>query len=103
MKIRKGDEVLVIAGKDRGKKGKVRLVSIKKDRVLIEGVNFVKMHSRAGAQVRQKGLIEREVPFSVSNVMLLCSQCKSPARIGSKVLEDGRRVRICRSCNEVID
>ncbi len=103
MKIRKGDEVLVIAGKDRGKKGKVRFVFNKKNRVLVEGANFIKTHSRAGAQVRQKGLIEREVPFNVTNVMLLCTQCKSPTRIGSKVLEDGRRVRICRSCSEVID
>ncbi len=103
MKIRKGDEVLVVTGKDRGKKGKVRFVFTKKNRVLVEGANFIKTHSRAGAQVRQAGLIEREVPLHVSNVMMMCTQCKSPARIGSKVLEDGRRVRICRSCNEVID
>ena len=103
MKIRKGDEVLVIAGKDRGKKGKVRFVFTKKDRVLVEGVNFIKTHSRAGAQVRQAGLIEREVPINVSNVMLMCSQCKGPVRIGSQTLEDGRRARVCRSCNEVID
>ncbi len=103
MKIRKGDEVLVIAGKDRGKKGKVRSVFTKKNRVMVEGVNFIKTHSRAGAQVRQGGLIEREVPLAISNVMLMCSRCKGPVRIGSQVLEDGRRVRVCRSCNEVID
>jgi large subunit ribosomal protein L24 len=103
VKIRKGDEVLVIAGKDRGKKGRVRFVFTKKNRVMVEGVNFIKTHSRAGAQVRQAGLIEREVPLNVSNVMLMCSRCKSPVRIGSQVLEDGRRARVCRSCNEVID
>lgn len=103
MKIKKGDEVLVIAGKDKGKKGKVRFILNKKNRVLVEGANFIKTHSRAGAQVRQGGLIEREVPFSASNVMFVCSQCKGPVRIGSQVLEDGRRARICRSCKEVID
>lgn len=103
MKIRKGDEVLVIAGKDRGKKGKIRHVYNKKGRILVEGANFIKTHSRAGAQVRQGGLIEREAPLPASNVMLMCSHCKSPVRIGSKVLEDGRRARYCRSCNEVID
>jgi len=103
VKIRKGDEVLVIAGKDRGKKGKIRLVDVKHGRVLVEGVNMIKTHSRAGAQVRQRGLIEREAPVPASNVMMMCSQCKSPVRIGIKVLEDGRRARVCRSCNEVID
>ncbi len=103
MKIRRGDEVLVITGKDRGKKGKVRLVFTKKNRVLVEGANFIKTHSRTGAQVRQAGLIEHETSLHVSNVMMMCAECKSPVRMGSKVLEDGRRVRICRSCNEVID
>lgn len=103
MRIRKDDTVLVIAGKDKGKSGKVRFAYPKDERVLIEGVNFIKMHSRARGQVRQAGIIERESPIHVSNVMLLCGRCNHPVRVGARKLEDGRRVRFCRSCNEVID
>jgi large subunit ribosomal protein L24 len=103
MKIRKEDNVLVIAGKDKGKKGKVRFVYPKQNRILIEGVNMIKTHSRARQQVRQAGIIEREAPISISNVMLVCTRCNKPARIGFKVLEDGRKVRICRLCKEAID
>ncbi len=103
MKIRKNDTVLVIAGKDKSKKGKVRFAYPKDERVLIEGVNFIKTHSRAGGQVRQRGIIEREVPIHASNVMLLCDKCNRPARVGFRFLEDGRKVRICRSCGEAID
>jgi large subunit ribosomal protein L24 len=103
MKIRKEDNVLVIAGKNKGKKGKVRFVFPDDNRVLIEGVNMIKTHSRAKAQVRQAGLIEREAPISLSNVMIICNRCSKPARIGFKRLEDGRKVRICRNCQEVID
>jgi len=103
MKIRKNDNVLVINGKDRGKKGKVRFAYPKKERVIVEGINFIKRHTRARRQVRQAGIIEREAPIHVSNVMLLCSKCNHPARVGFRFLEDGRKVRICRVCNEVID
>jgi large subunit ribosomal protein L24 len=103
MKIRKNDTVLVIVGKDKGKKGKVRFAYPKEERLLVEGINFIKRHSRARGTVRQAGIIEREAPIHVSNVMLLCSKCNHPARVGSRSLADGRRVRICRSCGEVID
>ena len=103
MKIRKNDTVLVITGKDRGKKGKVRFAYPKEERVLVEGINFIKRHTRARRQARQAGIIEREAPIQVSNVMLLCSRCNHPVRVGFRVLEDGRKVRICRSCREVID
>ena len=103
MKIRKNDDVLVIAGKDNGKKGKVRFVYPKKGRLLVEGVNFIKVHSRARAQIRQAGIIEREAPINASNVMLLCDHCNNPVRVGARILEDGRKVRVCRSCEEVID
>lgn len=103
MKIRKNDNVLVIAGKDRGKRGKVRFVYPKKDRLLVEGVNIIKMHSRARAQVRQRGIIEREASIDASNVMLLCGKCNHPTRIGFRVLGDGRKARLCRVCDEVID
>jgi large subunit ribosomal protein L24 len=103
MKIRKNDTVLVIAGKDKGKKGKVRFAYPKEERVLVEGVNFIKRHSRAQGAVRQAGIIEREAPIRVSNVMLLCSKCNHPARIGFRFLADGKKVRVCRSCGEVVD
>jgi len=103
MKIRKNDTVLVIAGKDKGKKGKVRFAYPKEERLLVEGINFIKRHTRAKGVVRQAGIIEREAPIHVSDVMLLCNRCNHPTRVGFRFLEDGRKVRICRSCGEVID
>ena len=103
MKIRKNDTVLVIAGKDRGKKGKVRLAYPKDEKLIIEGVNFIKRHARATRQVRQAGIIEREAPLHISNVMFICDKCHRPTRIGSRFLEDGKKVRFCKACHEVID
>jgi len=103
MKIRKNDTVLVIAGKDKGKKGKVRFAYPKDERVLVEGVNFIKRHARAKGTARQAGIIDLEAPIHISNVMLLCNKCNHPTRIGMRFLEDDRKVRICRSCREVID
>ncbi len=103
MKIRKNDTVLVIAGKDRGKKGKVRQALPKEDKVVVEGVNMVKRHSRARGVARQAGIIQLEAPIHVSNVMLICNKCNKPARIGFRFLADGRKARICRSCHELVD
>ena len=103
MKIRKNDTVLVIAGKDKGKTGKVRFAYPKKERVMVEGINFIKRHIRARGRVRQAGIIQLEAPIPVSNVMLLCSRCNHPTRVGFHFLEDGRKVRVCHRCSEVID
>ena len=103
MKIKKNDTVLVVTGKDKGKKGKVRFAYPKDERLIVEGINFIKKHTRARGRVRQAGIIELEAPIPVSNVMLLCNKCNHPTRIGFRSLEDGRKVRICRSCGEVID
>jgi large subunit ribosomal protein L24 len=103
MKIRKEDTVLVVAGKDKGKKGKVRFAYPKHQRVLVEGVNFIKRHARATGQARQAGIIEREEPIHVSDVLLICNKCNRPARVGYRKLADGNRVRVCRACKEVID
>ncbi len=103
MKIRKNDTVLVITGKDKGKKGRVRFAYPKDERVLVEGINFIKRHTRARGQVRQAGIIEREAPIHVSNVMLLCNKCNHPTRVGFRFLEGGSKVRLCRQCSEVID
>ena len=103
MKIRKNDTVVVVAGRDSGKKGKVRFAYPKDGRLIVEGINFVKKHARPTGQTKQAGVIEREASIHISNVMLLCSRCNRPTRVGFIYLEDGRRVRICRSCHEVID
>src|SRR4030042_1123019 len=102
MKIRKNDTVLVIAGKDKGKKGKVRFAYPKDERLLIEGINIRKRHARARGQARQAGIIELETPIRVSNVMLVCSKCNHPTRVGFRFLGDGRKVRLCRSSSEVV-
>jgi len=103
MKVRKSDTVLVITGRDKGKKGKVRYAYPKDERILVDGINFIKRHTRARSGVRQAGIIEREAPIRVSNVMLVCSRCNQPTRVGARFLDDGSKVRVCRSCHEVID
>lgn len=103
MHIKRDDTVLVIAGKDKGKKGKVRRSLPDESRVVVEGVNMAKRHMRPQATVRQAGIIEREAPIHISNVQLICTKCNRPTRIGSRFLEDGTRVRVCKKCNEVID
>ncbi len=103
MKIRKDDSVLVISGKDRGKKGKVRHAYPEEKKILVGGINFIKRHTRASGRVRQAGIIEREAPIHVSNVMLICSRCNNPIRIGSRFMGEDKKVRICRSCREVIE
>lgn len=102
MKIRKNDTVLVIRGKDSGKKGKVRFVYPVEERVLVDGVNMIKRHSKARAKVRQAGIIELEAPVHISKVMLVCNKCTQPTRVGFRFLE-GEKVRVCSSCHEVID
>jgi len=103
MKIRKDDEVLVITGDDRGKKGKVRRYYPREDRLLVDGVNMVKRHMKARANVKQAGIIEREAPIHVSDVMLICTKCNKPTRVGFLFLDNKTKVRVCKQCNEVID
>jgi len=103
MNIRKNDTVVVISGRDKGKKGKVRFAYPRKETLIIEGINFIKRHARATRQARQAGVIELEAPLHISKVMYVCDKCSRPARIGFRFLEDGKKVRFCRACNEVID
>jgi len=103
MRIRKNDTVTIIAGKDKGKRGKVRRVLPKEDRVVVEGINMIKRHSRAHRAARQAGIIELEAPIHISNVTMVCNKCGKPTRVGFRFLADGKKVRICHSCNEVID
>ena len=101
--IKKNDKVKVVVGKDRGKIGKVINVLSKKDRLLVEHVNMVKRHTRPSAQNKQGGIIEGEAPIHWSNVMLMCNKCLAPVRIKMRNLEDGKKVRVCRKCDEIID
>jgi large subunit ribosomal protein L24 len=103
MNIRKEDAVIVTTGKDKGKKGKVRFAHPGEERVIVEGANFIKTHARATGQARQAGIIEREAAIHISNVMLVCSKCNQPTRVGFRFLEDGKKVRFCKSCQEVVD
>ncbi|MEA1872287.1 MAG: 50S ribosomal protein L24 [Chloroflexota bacterium] len=103
MRIRKDDTVVITAGKDSGKRGKVRRAWPDEERVIVEGANMIKRHSRARRAARQAGIIELEAPIHVSNVMLVCSKCGKPTRVSFQFLADGKRVRVCKSCQEVID
>lgn len=100
--VRKGDTVLVITGKSAGKKGKILSVIPDKSRVVVEGVNVVKRHSKPTQRMPQGGIVEKEAPIHSSNVMLFCGKCNSPTRVGKKSLEDGDKVRICKKCGEAI-
>lgn len=103
-RIRKDDKVMVIAGKDAGKIGKVLKILRKKDRVLVEKVNMVKRHMRANPYRQQPGgIMEKEMPVHVSNLMVMCSACAKPTRVGYKYTEDGTKVRFCKKCNEVME
>jgi large subunit ribosomal protein L24 len=102
--VRKNDNVLVMTGRDRGKRGRVLRVLPAKGRVIVEGVNFIKRHTKANPQKNVKGgIVEREASLNASNVQIVCPECGSPTRIGSRRLDDGRRVRFCRKCKGVVD
>jgi large subunit ribosomal protein L24 len=102
--IRKNDNVVVTTGKDRGKRGRFVRVVPEKNRVIVEGVNIIKRHTKANPQKQIKGgLVEREAPLHASNVQIVCPECGKPTRIGRKVLGDGRKVRVCRKCEGVVD
>ena len=103
MQIRSGDTVLVIAGKEKGKTGRVDRQLTKKNRVVVEGVNMVTRHMRPRPGVRQSGRIQQEAPIHISNVVLLCNKCNQPMKPMSVPLETGLRVRGCPQCKEVID
>lgn len=101
--VKKGDMVVVLTGKDVGKKGKVLNVEPHKGRVFVEGVNIVKRHTRPTQKMPQGGIVEKEAPVASSNVMLVCSRCKSPTRLGKTILADGSKARVCKKCGEVIE
>lgn len=102
--LRKNDNVLVVTGKDRGKRGRVLRVIPATNRVVIEGVNLIKRHTRPNPGRNIKGgIVEREASLHASNVQLVCPECGAQTRIGRRLLGDGRKVRICRKCDGVVD
>jgi len=103
MNIRKNDEVLVMRGDDRGKRGKVHRCIPGENRLVVEGVNMEKRHMKPRGNIRQAGIIEREAPIDASNVRLVCTKCHNPTRVGFRILGDKSRVRVCKKCGEVID
>jgi large subunit ribosomal protein L24 len=102
-RIRKNDTVMVITGRERGKTGKVIRVIPEKDRAAVERLNIVKRHTKARGPQSPYGIVEKEAPIHISNLMIMCDKCNAPVRIGHKTLTDGKKIRICRRCNEALD
>lgn len=102
-RIKKDDKVKVLAGKDSGKIGKVLRTNGKSGRILVENINMMKRHTRPNAKNKQGGIVETEAPIHISNVMIMCDKCIRPVRIKMRELEDGKRVRVCGKCNEIMD
>ncbi|WP_291463549.1 50S ribosomal protein L24 [Desulfobacula sp.] len=103
MRIKKDDKVKVLTGKDKGKIGKVLKVVKKTNRVIVENINVVKVHQRPTQANPQGGIVDKTMPIQISNLMVMCNSCVKPTRVGMKQLEDGKRVRICKKCNQQID
>jgi large subunit ribosomal protein L24 len=101
-RLKKGDIVKVIAGKEKGKTGKVLKIESNKDQVVVEKLNIVKRHKKPDAKAKG-GIVEKEGPINISNVMFLCSKCDRGVRVGYKILEDGGKARVCKKCNETLD
>jgi large subunit ribosomal protein L24 len=102
--VKKNDQVKVIAGKDLGRTGRVLKVLREKKRVVVEGVSMLKKHTRANPSKNLKGgIVEKESPIHISNVMMVCGACNKATRVGHSVLADGKRIRICRACGSSLD
>ena len=100
--VKKGDTVMVVTGKDKDKTGKIIQILSKKDGVIVEGLNIVKRHTRARGN-EPGGIVEKEAPVHISNVMVYCEKCKKPVRTRTTVLEDGKKTRLCVKCGESFD
>ena len=100
LRVKRDDTVQVLAGRERGKRGKVREVQVKNDRVIVAEVNIAKRHMKPGRNARQAGIIDVEQPLHISNVGIVCPKCDRPVRIGARLLDDGHRVRVCKRCGE---
>ena len=102
LKIRKGDTVQVIKGKDRGKKGRIVKLWTEQERAFVEGINMVKKHKRKTRQDQQGGIVSIEAPISVSNIMFFCKHCNRSSRMGFKIMPDNSKARVCKRCQEAV-
>jgi large subunit ribosomal protein L24 len=102
-KVKKNDTVMVVVGRDRGKTGKVLRVIADEGKVLVERLNIVKRHMKPRGMQAPGGIVEKEAPIHLSNVMVMCDRCKAPVRVGRRRLDDGRLARVCRRCRDVLD
>lgn len=102
-RIRKGDTVVVISGRERGKTGKVLSVDLGAGKVIVEKLNIIKRHTKPNQKAKQGGILEREAPLQISNVMFFCPVTQKPTRVGVRTLEDGRRVRVSKKSNEAVE
>jgi large subunit ribosomal protein L24 len=103
LSIKKNDTVMVISGDEKGKKGRVLAVQAGEGKLIVERLNLIKRHMKPSKKYSQGGIIEKEAPVCLSNVMLVCSKCDKPTRLGQKILESGSKVRMCKKCGEVLD
>ncbi len=101
--IKKSDNVIVISGDEKGKKGRVINIDSEKNKIRIEGLNMIKKHMKPNKNNQQGGIIEKEADINNSNVMLVCPKCDKPTRLGSTLLENGKKIRVCKKCGEVIE
>jgi len=102
-KLKKNDNVVVISGGDKGKKGKILLVDLKKGRIIVEGINKKTKHMRATQENPKGGVIKIERPMEISNVMYFCDKCKKGVRLGAQIKDDKSKVRVCRECGKSLD
>ncbi len=101
--VRKNDKVRILSGKERGKTGRVLFIDKQKNRAIVEGLNLVRKMKRPDQQNQKGGILDIEAPINISNIMVVCPKCDKPGRVGKKVLENGRKVRICGKCGEILD
>ena len=102
--IKKNDQVRVLRGKDRGKDGRVLIVKPKDNKIVVEGVQMIKRHTRPNPQKNVKGgIVEKEAAIDISNVALVCKSCNKPTRIGNRITDDGNRIRACKKCGSTLD
>jgi large subunit ribosomal protein L24 len=103
MHVHREDTVLILTGKDRGKKGRVIRLFTKAEKALVEKINMVKRHTRPTQQMPQGGILEKEAPVAISNLQVVCGKCQKPTRVAHKVLANGQKVRACKKCGEIMD
>ncbi|MCK9487602.1 MAG: 50S ribosomal protein L24 [Dehalococcoidia bacterium] len=102
-KIKRNDQVQVMTGKDRGRRGEVRQVLTGDGRAIVTGINMVRKHRKSGGPQQPGGIMDMEAPIQLANLAVVCRACGNPTRVGFRPLEDGRKVRVCKKCDEAID